>query len=203
MKPAVSELLRGQTRSRPGHSPSQFTSALGNHLRDCSAILVVGTPIYAWLEVHGIGLTPVVSLRVRCMNALFLVSGLGWIIARGRDYSHRLFGIQPGRSRERVLIAHDLLFLVVINGLLAPPFYLLSGASFRGVARGTALAMIVSVLTGPLNGISIDSFRELRGSVATSRLPARVRNQPTTVRQGLVLVVMAFSVFFVLASYLA
>lgn len=170
------------------------------HLRDSFAIAIAATPVYAWLEVNLLGLQPATSARVRLMTIVALFAGLALLLARGRDLSQRLLGVVPGRSAERTVLLHDMAFMVLANGLLAPLFYLASGAALIPALQGSAMAMGLSVFTGSLNGWCIDALRELSGSAGT-RLPAVLRAQSPLVRALAVAGLAGFSLMLVLAAY--
>ena len=179
--------------------PPFFAFSLA-HLRDSLAITIAATPVYAWLEVHLLGLPPATSAGVRLMTIAALFAGLALLLARGRDLSQRLLGIVPGRSAERTVLLHDMAFMVVANGLLAPLFYLANGAGLSTALQGAAMAMALSMLTGSLNGWCIDALRELTGSRGT-RLPAALRAQSPAVRALAVAALAGASLALVLAAY--
>lgn len=170
------------------------------HLRDSVAIAIAATPVYAWLEVYLLGLQPATSARVRLMTIAALFAGLALLLARGRDLSQRLLGVVPGRSAERTVLLHDMAFMVLANGLLAPLFYLASGAALIPALQGSAMAMGLSLFTGSLNGWCIDALRELSGSAGT-RLPTVLRAQPPLVRGLAAAGLAGFSLMLVLAAY--
>jgi hypothetical protein len=140
------------------------------------------------------------SARMLTVIALFL--GLGRLIAIARDYSHRCFGLKSGSTSEIIIMAHDLAFMCLINGVLAPIVYFLSDATARQLLHGMCTVMAVSFITGPLNGFSIDTFRKLMGTKPVKRLPrpfARISQRGRFV--GAVIVVL-LSMLVVAGSYL-
>ena len=174
---------------------------LMGHLRDSIAVLVVVTPVYAVLEVHLLAIPMLVSLRARMLTAVVIVGGLGVLIAKVRDWSHKRFGVIPGATSELFILVHDLVLLALLNGVIAPLVYLISGATFGQSMHGTLLAISVSTVTGPANGMSIDAFRELLGSRPVGRLPEWISNVNITWRVGMAGFVVVTSALIVSISY--
>jgi hypothetical protein len=133
-------------------------SSFGQHLIDSAAVCCSITLIYSTVELFVLRISAPVSLRARAILIATVFLGLGSVLARARDLSLQLTGICRSRS-EMHLILHDVTFNIVVNALLAPLVYGISGATWPELLRGTASTMVISSLTGPINGTLIDLFR--------------------------------------------
>ena len=172
------------------------------YFRDFLAIAVATTPVYAVLEVHMFHMSVSTSAFARTLTVTALFLGLGQLICVCRDFSHRFFGLVPGSTKNIILVPHDLAFMALINGALAPIVYFLSDATARQLLHGIFTAMAVSFVTGPLVGFSIDTFRELMGVKPVRRLPHRLAQISQRGRFVWAAFVVALSTLVVASSYL-
>jgi hypothetical protein len=126
------------------------------HRADSLALSCSITLIYSFVELYVIRIAPLVSLKARAILIVLVFFGLGIVLARGRDFSLRFTGVW---AVEKSIVAHDLIYSVIVNALLARVVYEIAGASFSQLLRGTSLALLLSSMTGPINGLMIDRFR--------------------------------------------
>jgi hypothetical protein len=151
---------------------SRRASPIARHIVDCLALACAITPIYTVVELVFLGTSTAVSLRARAILIILLFSGLGTLLARGRDVSMRWTGVANRRS-EPLRIGHDLIFNAIGNAVIAPSIYIASGASWREALVGTLFAITISACTGPLNGLAIDRFRSWAGFESSPRFARR------------------------------
>lgn len=171
------------------------------HVRDALAVATVSVPIYAALETAWLGLSPAASVRARAITLLLIFLGLGRLTAVLRDLSQRLTRIRPSDAPAWRVVVHDAGFMAAMNAALAPGVYLASGANRSQLAAGLVMTGLVSLVTGPLNGIAIDAYRELSGAAPVRRLPAATAGWPSE-RRGLVIAVaVAASLLLTFAIY--
>lgn len=144
------------------------------HVVDSTAILMAMTPIYIFVELVILRMSPDVSFRARLVIVGMTYLGTGLLVAKGRDLSKRVFGLDQLNVAERKIIIHDLFYLVTFNAVFGPIVYLLSRASWSELLQGTLFAMGLSFFTGPVNGFFIDAVGELTGLRQSDRLPGPI-----------------------------
>ena len=144
------------------------------HIVDSTAILMAITPIYIFVELVILQIRWDVSLRARLVIIGLTYLGTGILIAKGRDFSKSLFGLNRLGVAEKKILTHDLLYLVAFNAVFGPIVYFLSGASWAELIRATLFAMGLSFFTGPVNGFFIDAVGELTGMRRSDRLPVQI-----------------------------
>ena len=144
------------------------------HLADSTAILMAVTPIYIFIELVILQVRWDVSLRARLVIIGLTYLGTGILVAKGRDFSKSLFGLNRQGVAERKILIHDLFYLVIFNAIFGPIVYFISGASWTELYQATLFAMGVSIFTGPVNGFFIDAVGELTELRDSDRLPARI-----------------------------
>ncbi|MFK7806120.1 MAG: hypothetical protein AB8G95_31105 [Anaerolineae bacterium] len=159
-------------------NPSSFFEKAGQfvlrHLVDSTAILMAMTPIYIFVELVILRMSVDVSFRARLVIVSMTYLGTGLLVAKGRDFSKRFFGLDQLGVAERKILVHDLFYLVAFNAFFGPIVYLLSRASWTELIQGTLFAMGLSFFTGPVNGFFIDAIGELTGLRKSDRLPATI-----------------------------
>lgn len=140
------------------------------HLTDATALLVESTPVLAVFETVIAGMSVRVSLNARLLAAaLTYFGGTGFIYARGRDLSRRIFGIHS-ETREAWQHFHDSAYLGVFNLVFAPILYVASGArDLHAIMVGTATAVAFGLVNGGPMGYVVDVFRDLVALKACNR----------------------------------
>ncbi len=164
------------------------------HIGNSTAILMSVTPIYAIVELFVLNMAELVSLKARLITILITYLGLGFLFAKGRNISKRIFNVSEEFSHESTIVVHDLLYLVGFNFCLTPLLYLVSGASPREIVLGTSFALGMAFIAGPINGFFIDAAGELTGLNSSLRLPVAVRQldqaSKTTILFGVLMLVL-------------
>src|SRR5256885_6184315 len=98
------------------------------HLVDATALLAESTPVLAAFETGIAGMSVKVSLNARMLAAgLTYFGGTGYIYAKGRDTSRKLFRISHD-TKEKMQHFHDAAYLGAFNLVIAPMLYIASGA---------------------------------------------------------------------------
>jgi hypothetical protein len=164
------------------------SNSLTCHLVDSTALLVESTPVFAFFETRIAGMSNTVSINARLFAAgLTYLAGTGYIYAKGRDLSRRLFKIKDDTT-ERLQVLHDAAYLSAFNLVVAPLIYGASGArNIKQIAIGTATAMGFGLINGGLMGYAVDLFRDLTGLKECNRpsYPGVLRHKNPRIKQGL------------------
>ena len=134
---------------------------LKRYFVDITGMLLASTPIAAAIEVFVIRLSVSISLESRLKVLGLAYLGLGIIYTRGRDFSKNLFKINNSSEKKRVV--HDSIYNVLFNMIVTLPIYLSSGAEMGQAIGGAWIIAIVALISGPISGYSIDSFRDFTG----------------------------------------
>lgn len=165
----------------------KIRNTLALHFVDSTAILAESTPVLAFFETRIAGMSNQVSINARVLAAgLTYFAGTGYIYARGRDLSKRVFGVTD-QTRERLQAIHDAAYLGAFNLVIAPLIYLASGArDIREIAVGTAAAIAFGLVNGGPMGYAVDVFRDLTGLKECRRLSYRVlKKQDARIKRAL------------------
>jgi hypothetical protein len=139
-------------------------SLLQLHFVGSTAILAESTPVLAAFETLIAGMSVHVSMNARLLAAgLTYFGGTGYLYAKGRDLSRRLFAVRDTTS-ERIQGTHDATYLGAFNLVFAPLLYAASGArNLREISIGTATAIAFGFVNGAPMGYTVDLFRDLTG----------------------------------------
>lgn len=144
---------------------------LKSHFVDSTAIMTESTPLYAAFETFIAGMSPQISLNTRLISAASAYCGLGWVYAKGRDLSRRLFHIDE-TTKERTQLRHDTAYNAAFNFALSPIFYLAAGARDpKEIAIGTACGLAFGAVNGAPMGLAVDAFRDFTGVRPNDRIP--------------------------------
>jgi len=144
------------------------------HITDSTALLAVGLPPLSIGDVVS-GVSNNTSINARVLATGLCYAGIGLLVAGGRDISRRITGIDDSSS-EKAQVIHDGAYMTLFNLVYAPALFYAGGSrDFEEIARGTAVAVGISVFLGYPSGYAIDAFRDLFGFKKTDRLPNRVR----------------------------
>jgi hypothetical protein len=165
------------------------------HVLHSAAVATTSMPISAIFELFVLRLPPLTAGKVRLYMLMLIFLGLGSLIAMLRATSLRLTQRFHIGASGRITL-HDLLFLLLVNSVLVPVIYLLSGANWGQIIAATGLSVMTSVFTGPLNGAAIDLFR-----VSAGYPSARQFGQSGKKRPLLILGLIALSIAFTLALF--
>jgi len=142
---------------------------------DTTGLLLASTPIYAAMEVFTSGMSVATSLEARLKVAQLGYLGMGIAYAKGRDFSKKIFKIDE-QAPEWKQTVHDSVYNVAFNIVFATPIYLSSGADLEQTIKGVAGASTLGLVSGPINGYSIDTFRDFAGTKKSTRLPKPIQN---------------------------
>jgi len=163
------------------------------HVVDSTAILTIGTPISAAMEVGLAGMSDEVSINARLIAAGLTYGGFGSIFSRGRDLWRKEFKITD-TTREKIQLAHDTAYLTSLNLALNPIFYYVSGSrDWKEIAIGTAAATGLTFLIGGSAGYTLDAIRDLTGVKKSQRVPIKIRNLSPKIKKGLAALILAGS----------
>lgn len=147
-----------------------------HYLVDNTGLLLASTPIYATMETLAAGMSSATSFESRFKAACLAYAGLGIVYTKGRDFSKKSFGIDEN-STEKKHTLHDSLYNMGFNIALSIPIYLSSGADLEQAAKGAAGASLLGLVSGPINGYSIDTFRDFAGTKKSDRkMPKLIKN---------------------------
>jgi len=145
-----------------------------NYVVDTTGLFLASTPIYAGMEVFGAGMDVATSLESRLKVALLGYLGMGFVYAKGRDLSRKIFKLKD-TSKEWKQTLHDSIYNVAFNFSFAFPVYLSSGADLETALKGAGGAVGLGLISGPINGYSIDTFRHLTGTKHSERMPKIIK----------------------------
>lgn len=95
---------------------------LKSYVVDNTSLLVESTPVFAAFETQIANMTNNISLNTRLGAALLGFAGIGNALAKGRDYSRKLFGISE-ISSESDQFMHDTIYLAAFNLVASPILY--------------------------------------------------------------------------------
>lgn len=180
-----------------------FGMQLKKHLVDSTALLAVATPVLAGLETTLLGMPDKVSVNARLLSACLTYGGMGYLVARGRDWYRTLMKVEDS-SKERVQQFHDSLYSALFNLATTPPFYYASGArSLGAIVNGTFLGIGLGLVSGGLVGYSIDTYRDLTGIKNSKRVPSIIRNRSPKFKLGVAAMITAASVGLAYSIYTA
>jgi len=147
---------------------SKTLGNIKNYLVDTTSLLILSNPMYASLETFISGMDVKTSLESRIKVSLLAYTGLGFLYVKGRDFSKKVFKVNE-KSSEKTHALHDSLYNVTFNVSASFPIYLTSGANMNQATVGAIGAGILGLISGPINGISIDLFRDFMGTKETKR----------------------------------
>lgn len=164
----------------------KITKGIQFHLVDATAMLAESTPVLAVFETFIAGMSVQVSLNARLFAAgLTYFGGTGYIYAKGRDLSRKVFRIHDG-TKEKIQHLHDSAYLGAFNLVFAPLLYLASGArNIKEIAIGTATAVAFGLVNGGPMGYVIDMFRDFMGlkECQRSSYPQLLKRQSPVVKK--------------------
>lgn len=161
-----------------------------NYLVDTTGLLLASTPIYAAMETLASGMSVTTSFESRLKASALAYCGLGFAYVKGRDLSKRMFNITK-ESPEKAHSIHDSAYNAAFNIACAIPIYLSSGADLEQALKGAAGATALGLISGPINGYSIDSFREFVGTKSVRRMPRLIENAGRKTKKALAIGMVA------------
>ena len=71
---------------------------------------------------------------------------------------------------------HDSLYNAVFNAVFSTLIYSSSGADLEQTVKGVVGATLLGLVSGPINGYSLDTFRDFVGTKKSQRLPKRIQD---------------------------
>jgi hypothetical protein len=143
------------------------------------------------------------SINARITASLISYCGIGFLCARGRDYSRKIMKITD-KTKEYIQSIHDSAYLVGFNLMAAPPIYYVAGArTFKELAAGTAIAMGFGAFMGSPMGYAVDTFRDMVGLKECNRkaYPNLIKRQNKNVKRGLAALLAAGHVAIMTGIY--
>lgn len=161
-----------------------FYERLKLHAVDSTSLLVVGLPLFSIGDVVS-GVSNNTSINARVLATGLCYAGIGLLFAGGRDLAGRVTGINDSSS-EKARAIHDGAYMALFNLAYVPALFYTGGSrDLEEVARGTTVAVGISVFLGYPSGFAIDAFRDLFGFQKTDRLPNRVRELGSSTKKYL------------------
>jgi hypothetical protein len=164
--------------------PKAVLNGIKHYAVDTTGLLLASTPIYAAMETFVAGMDSVVSMESRLKAAGLGFLGMGVAYAKGRDFSNKIFKMEEKSEKKKIL--HDSLYNAGFNIAFAFPVYLSSGASLNEALVGTGGAVALGLVSGPINGYSIDTMRDFFGTKKSKRLPRNIQGFSQKIKYGLV-----------------
>lgn len=169
---------------------------LKSYVVDNTSLLVESTPVFAAFETQIANMTSNVSLNTRLGAALLGFAGIGTALAKGRDYSRKLFGISEISSESNQFM-HDTIYLAAFNLVASPILYRYIGGEtdLEKIAWGTGLSILIGGLNGPAIGYAIDAGRDLAGLEENKRAsyPKFIKRQNNLVKKSIATLAIAGS----------
>ena len=101
----------------------------------------------------------------------------------GRGHSRKFFKIN-NKSKEKIQIAHDLVYTRGFNAVVAPTIYKCMGATNRQTVIGTGAAVLLSIVMGPVMGYSIEAARDFTGLEPNDRVPHSLESLASTIHDA-------------------
>lgn len=164
---------------------NKILNGIKHYVVDTTGLLLASTPVYAAMETFVSGMSVATSFESRLKVSMLAYSGLGIVYAKGRDLSRSLFGIKE-ETPEWKKIVHDSAYNVAFNIPMATIIYRTSGANIEQTAKGVAGASVLGLFSGPLNGYSIDTFRDFIGTKESERkMPKIIKNAERKTKRAL------------------
>ncbi len=145
-----------------------------NYFVDTTGIFLASTPFFAGLEVFAFGMPVSTSLESRLKVIQFGYLGMGILYTKGRDLCQDFFKVDEKSLGKKTF--YDSIYNVSFNMAVSVPIYLSSGASIEQTIKGSIGVSLLGLVTGPINGYCIDTFRDLVGTKEFLRLPESIRN---------------------------
>lgn len=173
------------------------------HIVDGTALLASSNPIYSAFEVGLAGMSNAISINARSFATGLTYLGMGTVFSKGRDFSRKAFHITD-KTSEMIQSAHDIAYTAAFNLAVAPPIYLASGSrDLKEIAIGTGTAMAFSLVSGPLMGYAVDTFRDLTGLKKCERktYPKFIRKQKPLIKKTLAGLLTAGSIALMAGIY--
>ncbi len=175
---------------------------LGKHyLVDNTALLLGSTPIYTAMETLASGMSVATSFESRLKVAALAYMGLGTFYVKGRDLSKKILGFTE-KTKGWKHVVHDSIYNLAWNIPFSIVIYQTSGADLEQTVKGVAGASILSFVSGPINGHSIDAFRDFTGTIPSPRkMPKIIKNSKKSVKKLLAAGMVAGSLISTLGIY--
>lgn len=155
-----------------------------NYLVDTTGLLLASTPIYASMEVFFSQMSSETSLESRIKVAELSILGLGIAYSKGRDLVRSKLNITEETSELKQSLL-DSIYNVAVNISVSIPIYLSSGANLKQALIGAFGASLLGFVSGPINGWSLDTFRDFAGTVKSKRLPKKLQNLSSGAKKAL------------------
>ena len=173
------------------------------HLIDSTAMLTIGTPLSAAMEVGIAGMSNDVSINARLIAAGLAYGGFGSVFSRGRDLWRKGFKITD-KTKEKIQGAHDIAYFTTLNVAFSPLFYYVSGSrDFKEIAYGTVAAAALNISLGWPAGYVLDTMRSLTGVKESERVPSKIRALGLKTKKSLVALALAGSLAITAGIYKA
>lgn len=178
------------------------------HIIDSTACLAEASPVFSIFEVGVAGLSDATSINARLLSAGLFYGGLGYLFAKGRDLSRKIFRITD-KTKEKIQYVHDAAYAGVFTLVTSPPIYAVSQAlagediDLTKIAIGTATATLLGGANGSPVGYTIDVFRDLSGIKECNRpsYPNFIKKQSSKVKKGILAGMIAASIGLMWLTY--
>lgn len=174
------------------------------HIIDSTAMLAESTPIFAAFETGLAGMSDEVSINAKLFAAgLTYLGGLGYVYAKGRDLSKKLFKIKDA-TKEKIQGLHDAVYSGAFNLIVVPAIYFVSEArNIEEIAIGTAGAVAIGLVNGAPMGYAVDLFRDLTGLKNCERpsYPKLLKRQNSKIKKSLAVLLTAGAIALTAGIY--
>ncbi len=159
-------------------------------------MLTESNPIYSFIETGIAGMSVDVSIRARLLATGLSYLGLGYIFAKGREFSKEIFKITQ-KTKEKIQHFHDMTYTTAFNLALTPIIYYISGArGWREIALGVCTASFWGAINGGALGASVDVFEDLASLKSCERrwYPNVIKRQNPKVKKTIAIGLVATSI---------
>lgn len=181
----------------------KIRKGLKQYVVDSTAMLVVGTPIFAGLETIVLDMSNEVSANTRLLAAGLSYVGLGYAVAKGRDKSREIMKIDETASEKKQHF-HDAVYSGAFNMVVTPAFYYAAGSrDMTEIIGGTAISIGFGLASGGIVGYVMDNYRDFTGIKESKRVPDAIKNKSPRFKLGLAAAATAFSIALTCGTYIA
>ncbi|HLC58532.1 MAG TPA: hypothetical protein VJI68_01595 [Candidatus Nanoarchaeia archaeon] len=148
-----------QTKS--AEEEQTFGEKLWRHVVDSTAMLTFSNVPFTALDLFWNKMGNEVAQGTRAYVIGSVYGGLGFLIAGGRRFSERKFGITD-QTNEGIRSIHDVSVLLGVNLIINPIFYALAGETDpEKIFYGTLSTSALSALIAPVFGAMISVYEDL------------------------------------------
>lgn len=180
--------------------------AVKDHLATTAGMVTASIPVYGFLEMHTMGLTPMQSIYTRLSSTAAGFAGLNKVYVWGRELAYIAWDVNEKSTGMKKKVA-DATYQGFFNMVSYPALTLVgriaggTNLDMEQIARETVLFSMMGLGAGPIVGMAIDACRELYGTHYSSRVPQKVRGLPKKAKVALAVAGCAASLMGSTALY--